>query len=317
MSELPALLAETVDDDIVERVDLGGDDVVVVTTGETHVYRSEGLLSDESVDTFSHDVDSLAIETGRRKTVVRFVGHTDERSFKLPAATSETVTDAILEGILRTKEIIESTESCRSMFRFSDLTFVITDQRLLKHVGGAIYADDFETVRYDEISSLDFEEGAVATQVVVQANGRSHRVKVPNEHARRVRQAVEAAVFDFYNVDSLAELRTKITPSDDEGAARSAEVTTTGPLEAPDEFTRSGDEESADQTFEFPESPQSITTEDTPTPDLSAAPSNEIQLKDVVTKLDALNTKLEEQAALLESQQATIDQLVDELRRGR
>ena len=57
MSELPDRLRTAIGDEPVMRtVDIGGSDALVVTVAATHLYRSEGLLSDESVESFHHDV---------------------------------------------------------------------------------------------------------------------------------------------------------------------------------------------------------------------------------------------------------------------
>lgn len=333
MSELPELLAEAVDDEVVDRFDLGGDDTVVVTTGATHVYRSEGLLSDESVETYNHDVDRFGVDAGRRRSVLRFADVEGERSFKLPSDAADDVVDSILEGVLRTKGAVDPDETVESIFRFSELTFVVTDRRLLKHIGSAVYDDDIETIRHEDITDLDFEEGTVATQVVVEANGRSQRVKVPNEHSRRVRQSVREAVLSFYDVGSLAELRAMLAEEREAEAEAESETDETTPepeADAPveaDADPTDGDgaasvpEETGPEAFEFPGERDDVTTdgiaEAEPDPDPDGTTVASMDAEDIAAELEALNAKLDRQTELLESQQATIEQLVEELRRGR
>ena len=241
MDELPGLVAEAVGDaTVVSTVDLGGGDRVVVTTTETHVYRSDGLLSDESVDTFGHDVETVAVERGRRKHTVRLAGMTGERSFTVPARSGDAVIEAVLEGVLRTTGAVEEDETITAQFRFSELTVVVTDRRLLKHVGGAVWdVDEYEDYPYDELVALDFEEGSVNTQIIVQTAQRQERLKVSNDRAVRIREELQSAVFEHHGVSSLAGLRRELEPDEEdpdgdaarEGDAEDADagVTSGGP----------------------------------------------------------------------------------------
>ncbi|QLD90405.1 hypothetical protein HWV07_15730 [Natronomonas salina] len=215
MDELPELLVETVGGETVAAtVDLGGGDVVAVTPTRTHLYRSEGLLSDESVETYAHDVERFAIDHGRRKTTLRLQNLDDETSLTLPASVVDEVVAAMLEGILRTAGVVDDEETVEAQFRFSELTLVVTDRQLLKHIGSAVWDDEFEAYHYADLDGLDFEEGSVATQVVVEMDGRQQRVKVPNDHAGRVRQEVQSAVFEFHGVSSLGGLRAAVAEED-------------------------------------------------------------------------------------------------------
>lgn len=219
MDELPELLVETVGGETVAAtVDLGGGDVVAVTTPRTHLYRSEGLLSDESVETYSHDVERFTTDPGRRKTTLRLQNLDDETSLTVPSAVADDVVAAMLDGILRTAGVVDDDETVGAQFRFSELTLVVTDRQLLKHVGSLVWDDEFEAYHYGDLDGLDFEEGSVATQVVVEMGGRQQRVKVPNDHAGRVRQAVQSAVFEFHGVSSLGGLRAAVADEDAERA---------------------------------------------------------------------------------------------------
>ena len=225
MDELPELLVETVGGEtVLATVDLGGGDVVAVTAARTHVYRSEGLLSDESVETYGHDVERFATDAGRRKTTLRLQNLDDEETFAVPAGAVDDVVAAMLEGMLRTVGVVAADETIEAQFRFSELTLVVTDRQLLKHIGSAVWDDEFEAYRYEDLDGLDFEEGSVATQVVLEADGRQQRVKVPNDHAGRVRQAVQTSIFEYHDVSSLGGLRAAVADegSEDEEADEAA-----------------------------------------------------------------------------------------------
>ena len=162
MGELPDRLLEAVGDEpVIETVDIGGGDALVVAVTTTYLYRSEGLLSDESIESYGHDVRWLAVDAGRRKATVRLETLEDERSFTVPAETAETVVEAALEGVLRTTGVVDPEESVAGRFRFNDLTLVVTDAKLFKHVGPAVWNEDFEMFDYESLADLDFQEGRI------------------------------------------------------------------------------------------------------------------------------------------------------------
>lgn len=242
MDELPELLVEAVGGaTVLATVGLGGGDRVAVTPARTHVYRSEGLLSDESVSTYGHDVERFATDAGRRKTTLLLQTLDEESQFAVPSSVAEDVVAAMLEGILRTGGVVDDEEIVEAQFRFSELTLVVTDRQLLKHVGSAVWNDEFEAYRYEDLEDLEFEEGSVATQVVLESDGRQQRVKVPNDHAGRVRQEIQTAVFEFHGVSSLGGLRAAVGADEDGGEKGD------GDEEEPDEesLDRSADDDAA------------------------------------------------------------------------
>jgi len=324
MDELPALVTEAVGDaTVIEIVDVGGGDAVVVTPEATHVYRSEGLLSDESLEGYDHDVERFAVDAGRRKSTIRLDGIDGERSFTVPGSVADSVIEAVLEGVLGATGVVAEDEAVDATFRFSELTLVVTDRQLLKHVGSAVWDEEFEAFRYENLADLDFEEGSVATQVVVEADGRKQRVKVPNEHAGRVREDVQSAVFEFHGVSSLGGLRAAIedgsndetapgeaADADDNGTTDDSEV-------ADDGFVSSDWSPPADQDVTGRQGMNSAesTNDEGPTGDVRE--TAEVDIEELAEEVEALRETVEYQTELLEAQGETIEQLVDELRRGR
>ena len=346
MSELPDRLLEAVGDEpVVETVDIGGGDALIVAVTTTYLYRSEGLLSDESIESYGHDARRLAVDAGRRKATVRLETLDDERSFTVPAEAAETVVEAMLEGVLRTTGVVDREESVAGRFRFNDLTLVVTDAKLFKHVGPAVWNEDFEIFDYGSLTDLDFEDGSVATRVVVEIQGRQHRVKVPNDRAGEVRRTVRDAVFDHHDVTTLGELRSALdaasTDAESEPKPDSApELTGIDPVE---EETTGGDDDAgtdwsppADQDVTGPRGSTSAgtdagtafgtaggrergstggSTDGEATADESDPGGADVAR--LADRVDELESRLQRQNELLESQQETIEQLVEELRRGR
>jgi hypothetical protein len=296
----PELVADHLGEEpVVATVDLGGGDAVYTTPTRTLVYRSDGILRDESVEEYSLDVERVDVADGRRKTTVRLSTPEGRREFTVPDAAAEEVLEAVLAGVLRVNGRIERDETVRAVYRFSELALVVTDGRLLKHVGGAVWAPDHEVLPFADLTRLDFEEGSRTTQLVLEVEGRAHRIKLPTDRVGVVRRTVERAVFAFHGVDSLAELDERLSPADPgEAAPVDAALADAGPTA-----------DAGDLAFDVGGVGDPPAT-DEPT-DLHDGSG------DVEARLDALEAAVERQTELLERQQETLERLVDELRRGR
>ncbi|RLM72962.1 hypothetical protein [Halorubrum sp. Atlit-26R] len=237
---LPELLAATVgDEDVVAEVPLGGDDRLAVTPTRTLVFRGDGLLSDESVDEYGHDVERIEVSTGRRKAKITLgYGLDGDETLSVPAKRVDDVLHPILAGVLSASGVTATGETVVRTFRFSELTLIVTSERLVKHVGSAVWDPEFEEFHYEDLTGLDFEEGTVATAVVLVHDGRSERFKAPNESARAVRETLADAVCSFHGVESLEEFR--VAAAEAEESAPDAEASgTTDFGEGPDPLSAS------------------------------------------------------------------------------
>ena len=341
--ELPELVRDRLEgESVLASVDLGGEDRVVVTPERALLYRSEGLLSDESVEAFPLDAERLDLRSGRRKTTfeLRYVDR--KRDFTVPSSRASAVLSPVLGGVLRAAELVESGESVRGAYRFSELTLVVTDRRLVRHVGAAVWDEEYEVAPFADLTGLGFEEGSVGTEISVEVAGYPQRFKVPNEHAGSVRKTIQDAVFAFHGVDSLAELEAAVGV-DDEGGDEADELAESG-------FTEKlTDEEREDETDDRPfadltapeldrdrsrDRSRSAATQRTADdggeettaravdpasatePDRGAGDDATVDPA-VAERLAALEETVERQTELLERQGETIEQLVEELRRGR
>ncbi|QLD84773.1 hypothetical protein HWV23_03270 [Natronomonas halophila] len=323
MDELPERLVEAVGDaTAIELIDIGGGDIVAITPAETYCYRSEGLLSDETVDRYPHDIDRLTTEAGRRKTTIHFETIDGERSLTVPGNVADEVIEAILKGVLRTADVVDDGETIQALFRFSELTLVVTEDQLLKHVGSAVWNDDYEAFAYEALTDLDFEEGSVATQVIVEVDGRRQRVKVPNEHAGRVRQEVQSAVFEYHDVSSLGGLRAEVREEEDEEESEADEDDTDSESSAvvDSDWSPPADQDVTSLSENKASSggtDESITGSDAERNTDDAAGATAADVDALAEQVDELTETVERQSELIEAQQETLEKLVDELRRGR
>ena len=339
------------DEDPVTRVHLGGDDELFVTATRTVIYRAEGLLSDESVESYPHDAERLSVSEGRRKaTVTLDYGLDGEESFSLPNDAVPEVLHPVVAGVLSAAGITEPGETVERTFRFSELTLVVTNQRLVKHVGTAVWDQEYTEYDYDDVTDLAFEEGSVSTSIVLTVNGRQERFKTPAEEARPVKEALADALLSHYEVDTLSGFRERAAEPDPEPEPEpepeAAEVDFGGgvdPLGAdppdPDDATTVA--EAADpvpggrEAFDAGEPPaaettgvaggEEATTAETDGADVAveadAFADSEFQPAtpedDLAEEVERLRAAVERQEEELARQADLIEQLIEELRRGR
>jgi len=223
---VPGIVNSTLDgEEIAARVSLGSDDELFITPTRTIVYRADGLLSDESADEYPHDADRLTLSEGRRKTKVTLEYALDgERTFSIPSSVTDDVLHPVLAGVLNGNGITDPGETVVKTYRFSELTLIITSDRLVKHIGGAVWDGDFEEYHFEDVTQLAFEDGSVATQIVLTVDGRPQRIKAPNEQANDLRERLQRALFDYHDVGSLEELNEAVGRDDEDDTSRGGSV---------------------------------------------------------------------------------------------
>lgn len=272
------------DEPIDARVALGDDAVLYVTPTRAIVYKASSLLREESLTTVATDVERIVLDEGRKSATVTFEhGLREPERLSIPLANLEESLPAILEGVLRASGVLDTDESVARTFRFSELTVIVTDRRLLKHIGRALWASDFEAFAFDDIVGLRTEEGRVATGVVLEFETGTERFKVPQSATRRLMHELESALCAYHGVEALDQLRP------DDGEEEPTEPALEDELEP-----LLGDPAEA---FEW-----------------SAGRSNR---EDPVVQLDELREAIERHEELLDRLQERLDRLEDELSRDR
>ncbi len=248
----PEIVESSLDgEQVAAEVPLGGEDRLLVTPKRTLIYRGEGLLSDESVEEYPHGAERVDVNEKRRKAeIVLDYGLDGTRSFSVPNDRIDDALHPVLAGVLSAANVTDAGETVKQTYRFSELTVVVTSQRLIKHIGGAVWDDEYRSFHYDDVIGLDFEEGSVATGVVLETEGRPERIKAPNEQARDLRERLENALFAYHDVTSHAELKAAVGGDEDEDApSEHAEVAfdegidplNTGSIGADDDIEAGGD----------------------------------------------------------------------------
>ncbi len=290
-------------------VDLGGDDALFVTPTRTLVYRSEGLLSDESVEVYDHDVEGFDLSEGRRKATLSFrtpLG--DEESLTIPTRHTDDVVPPVLSGILHARDVLEADESVQQLYRFSELTLVLTPRQLIKHVGAPVWDPDYASYPFADVTGFEVERGDVATQLILEVDGRPQRIKTPQPTAREIEHHIDDLLRAYHDLPEDADLATALAP-----APKAEESTETQPS----------------ATFESGVEPLTPRLEDTSTTGDDGAVADQPALAEagfrpastssssVEEELNALREQVEKQHQLLRQQQETLEQLIEELRRGR
>jgi hypothetical protein len=320
--DLPDIVQSTLgDESVAARVSLGGDDALLVTPTRTLVYRSEGLLSDESVEEYPHGAERIEVSEGRRKSKVTLdYGLDGEKTFAVPTNRLDQALHPVLAGLLNATGITDPGETVKQTFRFSELTVVVTSARLVRHIGQAVWDEDYDEYHYDDVTDLDFEEGSVATSVVVSIDGRQERFKAPNDRARAVREGLVSALCAYHDVDGLDAFREKMAP-DDEDDVEPRDNVSFG--DGPDPLTTSlSDEDSttAATSNEVDSDASTETQAETATDDGFAGSGFEsagVVDDDVAAELARLRQAIETQNRRIERQEQTIERLIEELRQGR
>ncbi len=318
--DLPEAVRSVVgDESVAARVSLGGEDLLLVTPTGTVVYRAEGLLSDESVNEYGHDVERIAVKSKRRKAKIRLdYGTGGEQSFSLPTSRVDDALHPILAGVLNAAGVTDPGETVKRTFRFSELTVVVTSARLVKHVGGAVWDAGHEEFHYDDVTDLRFEEGSHGTAVVLRLGDRQERFKAPNDSAGELREALVATLLDHVGHDSLEAFRAARDEGGEGGEGESGEgmaVEGLSPLGSdPVEST----DDSQGQHKAEADSPVGSTTTGVDVVGGSVeSVGSEGGGDDVAAELAALREAVEQQGERIDAQRELIDQLIEELRRGR
>jgi hypothetical protein len=214
--EIPNLVRERLGGESIEAtVNLGDEDVIAVTPTRTILYRGDGLLSDESVEVYDHDIERLNLSKGRRNTKFSLTYVDGTKEFKVPGDRADTLLQILMQAILRTSGVAGDDESVAGVFQFSELTLVVTESRLVKHIGAPVWDSDFEVFDFDDVTALEFEEGSVATQIVLTVNGRPQRIKAPSDQAPQVKQTLTQTLCSYFDVGSLDELAAKLETTEE------------------------------------------------------------------------------------------------------
>lgn len=319
------------DESVVAQVSLGGEDVLLVTPTRTVIYRAEGLLSDETVVEYPHDAERIDVNEGRRKAKVTLdYGLDGEETFALPTNRLDDALHPVLAGVLNAAGITDAGETVKQTFRFSELTVVVTSARLVKHIGSAVWDGEYEEYHYDDVTDLAFEEGSVATSVVVTLGERQERFKAPSEDARAVREALTSSLLAYYDVGSVEAFREAVASDDDESPERGADSDVAfgdgpaplgadppSPDELPSNSTGDADAEStAGAVTETVERPAQFDESEFESPGIEEADGAD-EPGDVAAELAALREAIEAQNERLRRQEELVDQLIEELRQGR
>jgi len=335
--EIPDLVQQELgDEEIRGGVNLGDEDAACFTPTRTLVYRGEGLLSDEKVASYPHDFERLTVSEGRRKTKFSLIYTSEKLELSVPGSRGDAVLERLLEGKLTVSGGIETDETIAGVFRFSELTLVVTDRQLLKHIGNVTWDADYEAFSYDDVTGLEFEEGSVATAVVLSFNERPERIKAPSEQAPMVRKTLEEALFAYHEVGSLAELNTEVGADPEESASDAGNglglESGIDPLVSNDKEGGDGSEaESAsastpaatastseqETTAEARTGSQSSDTSGTDTDSVDSDTTGDPDIAELEAQVAELTAAVEAQNEQLQQQERTIKQLIKELRQGR
>jgi len=293
---VPELVRERLNDEQIEAaISLGDDDALVVTPTRTLRYRGEGLISDASVEEHSHDAEAVSISEGRRKSAIRLdYGVDGHGEFSVPNDRIEDVLPPLLSGVLSANGVLEGEETIEEVYRLGELTIVVATGRVIKHVGDALWDVDAAEYDFDDVTGVDVEKGEVSSQLIVEVEGRPQWIKISSDRARELRERIESALLAHHDAASYQEFERRQTT---DGASDATDGS-----EAPD-GSEDGSEHENEGIDGLDFGGGVVDANATEAPD------------DLAAEVADLRDAVERQRELLESQQRTIEQLIEELKR--
>ncbi|MFB6267640.1 MAG: hypothetical protein ABEI31_08275 [Halodesulfurarchaeum sp.] len=317
--EVPTLVADALgDEEVAAHVPLNGEDGLFVTRTRTIHYRSEGLISDESVDAYPHDAERVEVGEGRRKATIRLdYGTGGVEEFSVPSRTVDDALHPVLAGVLSAAGVTEAGETVKRTFRFSELTLVVTSARIVKHIGSAVWDREYEEVPFEALRGYDVEEGSVASQIVLTTDDRMERIKAPTEAFREVEETVREAIYEYFDVTTEEEFERVVGGAETEDVGEPDATTETGEVSFeggvdPIGASRTGSEEPDEaDSASVPEAAEELEESGfTAATTKVQAPVDPDELR---TELDRMEEALEEQRALIERQLERIEALREHL----
>ncbi|MFB6134438.1 MAG: hypothetical protein ABEJ55_05575 [Halanaeroarchaeum sp.] len=199
-------------------------------------------------------------------------------------------------------------ESVEGLSRLGELTVLITEGRVIKHVGSSVWDDEFEEYDFEDVTGVDIEEGDVSSQIIVEVDGRPQRIKTPSEEARQIRERIERALLSYHGVDSYRAFVNEVEEADEAERRELDAESGEGDQESID-VIEEGEAESTEQT----DATASEGPEASPDEDAFEFEGVEASEETVADELAALREAVERQNELLETQQRALEALVEEL----
>jgi len=294
---VPELIRERLDgEQVAAAVPLADDDALVVTRTRTLRYRSEGLISDASVEEYPHDAEAVSLSEDRRTATIRLnYGVDGDREFTVPTDALDDVLPPLLSAVLFENDVLGTGETVEAVYRLGELTILVAGRRIVKHVGDGVWSLDATRYDYDDVTGLDVEKGEVSSQLIVEVDGRPQWIKIPSDRVREIRGRIEEALLDHHDAASYREFESQQTDDDPEnadGAASSDE--SDGSSERPDDGITDlgiGGNIGGDE------------------------PDQSVEIADLAAEVADLREAVERQQDLLKTQQHTIERLIEELKR--
>lgn len=290
------------------HVSLGGEDELWVTPTRGLIYRAEGLLSGETVEEYPLEAQTIALSEGRRKTTIRLDrGYDGADEFTVPADHTDDALRPVVEGVLASAGVTADGEAVKQVFRLGELTLVVTEGRVVKHVGSPLWdAEDYEEYPYEDVTNLELEHGSVSSELVIEVDGRPQRIKTPSEDAHEIRKTIEGPLLATHAVDSVAALRRQFDPEVEEPAEPDTE-----------EDPVSDDTEAEDGLGSLLDTGSLGDTGDGGATTTSAdrVAEEEHDSEDLADEVAALRQTVERQGERIEEQRAVLERLIEELQR--
>jgi hypothetical protein len=124
--------------------------------------------------------------------------------------------DPLIRGAIHAKNTLQQGESIKKICRKGELTIVLTNMKILKHIGTSLWDIDFESFDLETISKIYVDAGGISSELIIESNNRLHRIKTTANIAQSLCDSSINELISFHNFPTYSEFqKSSLSSSDD------------------------------------------------------------------------------------------------------
>ena len=217
--ELPDVISDMVLDDeiILSRTLISNSVEMIVTSTRLFLYRGTSLINTESFEEYKLNVDRISISPDRKKAQITLdYGSNRTIEFQAYRKYLDMIYEPLIRGVIHANNILQQGESIKKIYRKGELTVVLTNMKILKHIGTSLWDLDFENFNLETISRIYVAEGGSSSEVIIESNNRLHRIKTTTSVAQSLCDSSIIELISFHNFPTYLEFKKSLHSSSDD-----------------------------------------------------------------------------------------------------
>lgn len=220
--ELPDVISDLILDDetILSRTLISNGVELIVTSTRLFLYRGVGLINTESFEEYKLNVDRISISLDRKKAQIILDYGINRPSVEFQAHRKylDMIYDPLIRGAIHANNTLQQRESIKKICRKGELTIVLTNMKILKHIGTSLWDIDFESFDLETISKIYVDAGGISSELIIESNNRLHRIKTTANIAQSLCDSSINELISFHNFPTYSEFqKSSLSSSDDMG----------------------------------------------------------------------------------------------------